>query len=140
MGTPLPPTPPDPGDLCNVCWGDSGPIGIVTPRVISITLYKLEEGAFWNEIYRDELFTPTELIQDAITPCFFAQVTANFTWILLYDVTGTVIQVEENFFGGKKAFDIADPTLCVTSGPNALVIAAGNVAFNGSMSLYFGSP
>ena len=139
MGTPLPPLPIDPGDLCVNCWGEDSEFGLITPRVLSITLYDLEEGQFWNEAYREELFTPTDLIQNAFLPCAFANVTTNFTWFVEYGAFGTQALVELKFLPRPDAFRFQTVDLCVRDKANAIVNGAGVVAFNGTGSIYLGS-
>lgn len=139
MGTPLPPLPPDPGDLCVNCWGEDSEFGLVTPRVLSITLYDLEEGEFWNEIYRDELFTPTDLIQNAMFPCFFANLTTNFTWFVEFGNVGTQALVELRFFPNRDAYRFFTVDLCVRDRASDIVGPGGVIAFNGTGSIYLGS-
>lgn len=139
MGTDLPPIPIDPGDLCDICWGDDGELGRVTSRVISMTLYDLEEGEGWEDRFAAELFTPTDLIQDEFLPCQFTQVTANFEWFFVYLEDETFALVSKRFFPGVGAFSTIIGTRCLLSMPNQITDPFGHVAFNGSMSIYLGS-
>lgn len=139
MGTPLPPLPPDPGELCSTCWGDDGELGRGTPRVLSIQLFDLEHGEFWNDLFEAELLTPTDLIQNAFLPCFFANVTPFFTWFINYVPDGTLVEVRRTDFPSRDAFRLITVDTCVIAGPNFVDEPGGVVAFNGTMSIYLGS-
>ena len=139
MGTPLPPDPPPDGDQCENCWGPDKPLGDSTPGEISITLYDLQEGEFWADIYREELFTPTTLFQDAILPCFFANVTTNFQWFIDFGPGGTIVLIDLRFFPNRDAFRRVTVDECIRSGANDIIAPDGVIAFGGSMSVYLGS-
>lgn len=89
MGTPIIPIDVLPGVMCDRCWGTGGSIGLITPGNCSVAFNGWGEGNLWNEMYRAQLSTPQELIQNVGTPCLFSGVSADLNWWVSFHAGGT---------------------------------------------------
>lgn len=128
MGTPLPENPI--GSDCVNCWGPGKPFGIEpTPKILTITLFELEEGQFFTETLGQELFLPHQIYQTA-SPCEWVAVNDQLRWQLTMFGDGTEVLIGDPGFT-KLAFFQIGRVACVEFEPNQLVAPSGNITFNG---------
>jgi len=134
MGTPLPPNPI--GSNCINCWGTGKPFGAgPTPEIVTITLFDLQEGDFWNDVVGAEAQVPTQLFQTD-TPCRWHADSATIDWELRLFATDTSIFIVDKITA-KPIFIIFTVGPCLLTGPNREVGPFDNFAFGGFFELTF---
>lgn len=128
MGTPLPPN--EPGDNCFVCWGVGKRFGdTTTPRIITVQLFDLQQGDFWNANDEQLLLTPHSLIQGP-GPCVYSVNDEKFSWVLVYFFDRTlliIIRVSDT----KVVFRHEATPICLLTIPNELTDPNDVIAING---------
>lgn len=139
MGTPLPPIPIEPGDLCSVCWGSGRAFDEPTPLKVFLALHDWSEGQFFNEAFRTQLETPQELSQIPGFPCEWNVSTANFGWFVQFAPSGSFYLVDPIGAPGVRAFNALVPLLCQEILTNEIIVPNNNIIFGGTASVYFGS-
>lgn len=128
MGTPLPPNLP--GNDCLICWGIGKEFGFApTPRVVTMQLFSLQPGEFWNPDDEQLLLTP-HLLEQAIAPCFWGIDDGIFDWQLQFFAFTTFIRVIR-IADGFEVFRDPIGTACQLSINNGRGAPAGGVAFDG---------
>lgn len=134
MGTPLPENPV--GEPCPNCWGPGKPFGIEsTPEILTIQLFDLEEGFFWDPNIAIAATFPTQLFQTGL-PCIWHAETLAITWDLALFVDDTLLTVTD-IASGSFIFSTTDNDPCIVSGPSDITGPNGVFAFNGTFALTF---
>lgn len=122
------------GNHCIHCFNPGKPFSNQpTPEFISVQLFDLEEGLFWQEGLRAELEMKTYL-QQGVLPCQWTLLGANFDWVMRYDAATPFIQIQRIPQFHRAFFQSTGPS-CLLEYPNALVIPGGNFAFNGTVEI-----
>lgn len=119
------------GADCLACFTPGKPFSNEpTPKFVSVQLFDLEEGDFWNEGLRAELEMQTYLEQTA-TPCEWRLIGNNFVWVWRWDALTPFIQIQQIPQFKRAFFQTIGPS-CLVEYPNSLVVPGGNFAFNGT--------
>ena len=140
MGTPLPPNIIEPGNLCTVCWGESGPFEPPTPTAVTIQLFDWIEGDAWDEKFRNELSAPQIIEQHLVLVCAFARAGTDLNWFLEYTVGSTFLKIDDPVPGILRAFQSDGEPPCVQRVDNALPDIANSIVLGGYAEITFGSP
>lgn len=140
MGTPLPPLVITPGIDCPICFGAGQTFPYPTPKFITIQFWDWTEGAFWNEIYRDELENPQVMAQLPLEPCRYLAQSANMDWLWWWGDPVDFCRIGFDVILDPLCFNALIGPPCKQIMDNEIVDPAGVITFGGYATVTFGAP
>lgn len=134
MGTPLPENPV--GSDCINCWGTGKPFGIgQTPEIVTIQLFDLQEGDFFEPVVGAQALFPTQLFQTDL-PCIWFAESLTIAWELFFLVAETILLVTAVETDTAIFISELDPP-CSVNGSSILTVPTGRFTFGGTFELTF---